>query len=213
MTGNYEVETELVHADESWLEHIKKSSTPNSHKMFTDQSYHFSFWQNAEHSIILIDERGNIIAANPRFLDLTGTSFADLKTRSFFDMIDSRFFKRDRVNIEAIVDSRVYSYINKTQLQANKRNKNLIPVKVVATRVPATLNHPFRHIVIHLYEMPDAVIVRNKEVVDMQPFEWKRLFMQPWFVKSVIWLFGLIAVLTAISGQLQPILHKLIEKL
>lgn len=210
---NYEVEASLVQPDEAWMEHIKKSTTPNSHKMFTDQSYHFSFWQNAEHSIILIDEHGNILAANPRFLNLTGTSFADLRDRSFFEMIDVRFFKRDLVNIEAIIDSKVYSYINKTQIKTKNKNKNLIPVKVVATRVPATLNHPFRHIVVHLYEMPDAVIVRNKEVQDMQPFEWKKLFLQPWFVKSAMWLIGLLAILISLSGQLQPIIHKLIEKL
>lgn len=208
----YEVDTMMVKPDEEWLKHIQKPNTPNSHKMFTDQSYHLSFWQNAEHSIILIDEHGIIIAANPRFQNLTNTTFADLKNRCFYDMIDSRFFKRDRVNIEAIIDSKVYSYISKTQLTRHKKH-NLIPVKVVATRVPATVNHPFRHIIIHLYEMPEAVIVRNKEVEGLGPFNWKQLLLQPWFIKSAFWLLALITTLIAISGHLHPIINKLLEKL
>lgn len=206
-------EKKLVKADETWLEYIKKDDTPNSHKMFTDQSYHYSFWQNAEHSIILIDEKGNIISCNPRFLTLTGNTLAQLKGCNFYDMIDRRYFRADQINLEAIVNSNIYSHVGKTQIATNRKDKHLIPVKMVATRVPSTLNHPFRHLVVHLYEMPDAVIVRNREVQDMQPFEFKRLFLQPWFVKSAMWLIGLLAILISLSGQLQPLLHKLIEKL
>lgn len=206
-------EKKLVRADDEWLDHIKKDDTPNSHKMFTEQSYHFSFWQNAEHSIILIDEDGNIISCNPRFLTLTGNTLAALKGCNFYDMIDRRYFRSDQTNLEAIIDSNIYSHVGRTQIVANRKDKHLIPVKMVATRVPSTLNHPFRHLVIHLYEMPDAVIVRNKEVQDMQPYELKRLLMQPWLIKSAMWLIGLLAILISLSGQLQPILHKLIEKI
>lgn len=207
-------ETEgLVRPNLEWLEHIQHPDTPNSHKMFTDQSYHYSFWQNAEHSIVLIDESGKFIDANPRFLDLVGATFAELEGKSFFDLVDARFFKRDSVNIRAIIDSKIYSYINMTQLKHKKKQKNLIPVKVVATRIPATLNHPFRHIIIHLYSMPDSVIIPNKEVLDMQPFEWKSLIMQPWFIKSTFFLVGLLSILIALSGHLTPILDKLLDKL
>lgn len=210
-----EVDDEVVYADEEWLAHIHNPNTPYPHKMFTDQAYHFSFWQNAEHSIILIDEAGKIISANPRFCNLIDTTLAEIKGNSFYELIDSRFFKRDLVNIEAIIDSKVYSYINRSQIKTNKKKTNLIPVKVVATRVPATLNHPFRHVIIHLYEMPDATIIRNREVVDlqMQADGWKGVLRQPWFIKSAIWLVALLAILISLSGNLLPLIEKLIDKI
>lgn len=204
---------EIVKVDNSWLEHISREDSPKSHRMFTDQSYHFSFWQNAEHSIILIDEDGNIITANPRFLTLTGNTLAELQECNFFDMIDRKNFRRDQANIEAIIDSNIYSYVSKTKILSKSSKKDYIPVKVVATRVPSTLNHPFRHIIVHLYEMPDKRVVKNSEVTDMEPFEWKRLFSQVWFVKMCFWLVGLLAVLVSLSGHLQPILEKLLEKI
>lgn len=210
-----EAEEEVVRVDDEWLEHIHNPATPYSHKMFTDQSYHFSFWQNAEHSIILIDEEGKIISANPRFCNLIDSTLAQVRGSSFYELIDSRFFKRDLVNIEAIIDSRVYSYINRSQLKTNKKKQSLIPVKVVATRVPATLNHPFRHIIVHLYEMPDATIVRNREVVSLEAEAdgWKGIIRQPWFIKSAVWLIALLAILISLSGNLLPIIEKLIDKI
>lgn len=209
-----DIDNEVVYPDEEWLAHIHNVNTPYSHKMFTDQAYHFSFWQNAEHSIILINEEGQIISANPRFCNLVDTTLAEIKDKSFYELIDSRFFKRDLVNIEAIIDSKVYSYINRSQIKTNKKKRSLIPVKVVATRVPATLNHPFRHIIVHLYEMPDATIVRNREVVDLQNEAdgWRGILRQPWFLKSAFWLIALLAILISLSGNLLPLLEKLIEK-
>lgn len=204
---------ELVRADRNWLEHILDADSPKSHRMFTEQSYHYSFWQNAEHSIVLIDEDGNIITANPRFLTLTGNTLPELQECNFFDMIDRKHFRRDQANIEAIIDSNIYSYVSKTKILGKNSKKDYIPVKVVATRVPSTLNHPFRHIVIHLYEMPDKRVVKNSEVTDMEPFEWKRLFTQVWFVKMCFWLVGLLAILISLSGHLHPILEKIMEKL
>lgn len=208
-------DNEVVQIDEEWLGHIANPTSPYPLKMFTEQSYYYSFWQNAEHSIVLIDESGRIVSANPRFLTLVDKTLAELNEKSFYDLIDKRFFKRDFINIEAIINSKVYSYNAKSQLKTSKGDKGLVPVKVVATRVPATLHHPFRHIIVQLYEMPDSVIVRNKEVVALEHEAdgWKSILRQPWFLKSAFWLIALFAILISLSGNLLPLLEKLIEKI
>lgn len=203
---------DVVKADEEWLEHIREEDAPFSHKMFTDASYHMSFWQKANHGIILIDEEGEIITANPYFCDLVGKSLAELRNESFYKLIDGRYFKKDIININEVINSAAYSYQSDTQLT---KKTNLVPVRILATRVPATLSHPFRHIIIHLYKLRDVHIVKNPEYEKTKNyiFGWKEIVMQPWFIKSAFALLALLSILISLSGHLVPILEKLMEKL
>lgn len=203
---------DVVHPDEEWLEHIKEDDAPFSHKMFTDGSYHSSFWQNANHGIILIDEEGEIITANPYFCDLVGKSISELRHQSFYKLIDGRYFKKDILNINEVINSAAYSYQSDTQLV---KKEDLVPVRVLATRVPATLSHPFRHIIIHLYKLRDRHIVRNPEYEKTKNYVygWKELFLQPWFVKCAFVFLTILVILISLSGHLVPILEKLLLKL
>lgn len=205
-------EKDPVRPDKEWLEHIKQEKSSFSHRIFTDYSYYLSFWQNSEHSIILIDESGSIIACNPHFCDLVDQTIGELKNKSFFDLIDKKHFKRDIVNIQEVIDSAIYSYSTESQIE--KHHSNIIPVQLIATRIPATLSHPFRHIVVHLYELHDATIVRNPtyEKVKNGIYGWKELFLQPWFVKLAFVFLIILMVLITLSGHLIPVVDKLLEK-
>ena len=203
---------DLVKPDEEWLSHINDENTPFLHKMFTDASYHSSFWEKANHGIILIDEAGNIITANPYFCNIIGKSIGELRNQSFYRLIDEKYFKRDIVNINEIIDSAAYSYQSDTQVV---NHQNLIPVQILATRVPATLSHPFRHIIIHLYKLGSTHIVRNPnyEKTKNYIYGWKELFMQPWFVKCAFVFLTILIILISLSGHLVPILEKLLLKM
>lgn len=202
---------DLVKPDETWLEHINDDNTPFSHKMFTDPSYHSSFWEKANHGVILIDEEGNIITANPYFCNLVGKSIGELRNQSFYQLIDERYFKRDILNINEIIDSAAYSYQSDTQVI---NHKTLIPVQILATRVPATLSHPFRHIIVHMYKLGGAQIVKNPsyEKTKNYIYGWKELVFQPWFIKLAFIFLTILVVLISLSGQLVPILEKLLLK-
>lgn len=202
----------VVKADDQWLKHIKEEDAPFSHKMFTDSSYHMTFWEKANHGIILIDEEGDIISANPYFCDMVGKTISELRHQSFYKLIDSRYFKKDILNIEEVINSAVYSYQSDTQLI---KHKNLVPVRVLATRVPATLSHPFRHIIIHLYRLRDVQIIKNPDYEKTKNYiyGWKELFLQPWFVKCAFIFLSLLAILVSLSGHLVPILEKLLLKM
>lgn len=203
---------DTVRVDEEWLEHIKEENTPYSHKMFTDPSYHLSFWQKANHGIVLIDEEGSIITANPYFCDLVDKSISELRHESFYKLIDARYFKKDILNINEVINSAAYSYQSDTQL--TKQTK-LVPVRILATRVPSTLSHPFRHIIIHIYRLRDVHIVKNPEYEKTKNyiFGWKELLLQPWFIKSAFVFLTILAVLLSLSGHLVPILEKLLLKM
>lgn len=205
---------DIVRPDKEWLEHIQTTKSSYSHRIFTEYSYYLSFWQNAEHSIILIDEEGKIIACNPHFCDLVGQTVAELKKRSFFELIDRKHFKRDIVNMQEVIDSSVYTYSADTQLENQNIHSNKIPVQLIVTRIPATLSHPFRHIVIHIYELHDATIVRNPtyEKVKNNIYGWKELFLQPWFVKLAFVFLIILMILITLSGHLIPVVDKLLEK-
>lgn len=202
---------DVVRADEEWLEHIKDENAPFSHKMFTDPSYHSSFWQRANHGIILIDEEGSIITANPYFCDLVGKAIGELRGQSFYQLIDEKYFKRDILNINEVIDSAAYSYQSNTQIG---HHKNLIPVQLLATRVPATLSHPFRHIIIHLYKLGNTYIVKNPEYEKTKNhiYGWKELALQPWFIKLAFIFLTILVILISLSGHLVPILEKLLLK-
>ena len=202
----------FVCPSDEWLQHIYQEGTPESHKMFTEQSYHDSFWRTAEHGIVLCDTEGNIIACNPYFLDLVESQLDDVLDKSIYNLISERFLKQDYTNIKAIINSRIYSYSNDNEL-INHDGNELIPVRIVATRVPSSLHYPFKHLIIHFYEMKKTgafeITTLHNRVDEMT---WKKLVMQPWFIKCSFAIIALIVVLISISGQLFPILQKLLEK-
>lgn len=207
-------EKNLIYPDPQWLEHIQSTTNyvPNSHRMFTDSSYHLSLWENAEHSILLISEDGKILSANPHFCDLVHQTMGELHNESFFKLIDKKYFKRDIINLNEIINSNVYIYDSGTQLQDT--DKKLIPVRMIATRVPASLNHPFRHLVVQIYELTDTHIVKNPEYekIKNHVFGWKELILTPWFVKLVFIFLIVLSILIALTGDLVPLVEKIIHK-
>lgn len=204
------MKTGFVCPSDEWLQHIYQEGTPESHKMFTEQSYYDSFWRTAEHGVVLCDEEGTIISCNPYFLDMVDSQLDDAKGKSIYNLISERFLKQDYTNIKAIINSSIYSYSNDNELK-NKSGNDLIPVRIVATRVPSSLHYPFKHLIIHFYEM------KKNETFEFNPSKteemtWKKIVMQPWFIKCSFAIIALIVVLISISGQLFPILQKILEK-
>lgn len=181
--------------------------------MFTCQSYFDSFWATAEHGIIICDKQGKIISANPYMRDLLHCSLADIQKANLFNLISERFLKQDYTNIMSIINSDIYSYSTDNEFKEPSNPASLIPVHIVATRVPSSLQHPFQHLIIHIYEMRGAVFYDRMPPQLKETTDWKTIFKQPWFLKWCFALISLIIILTGISGQLFPLIQKLIEKM
>lgn len=201
----------LIVRNDKWIEHIIQEDVPASHRMFAAESYYRSFWESAEHSIILIDEDYSIIDVNPAFCDLVEMTAAEICTKNLKDFIPCYNLHTDMVNIDAMVRGDQYSFSDDHCVQS-KPTKKPVPVRIVATRVPASLQHPFRHIVMHIYEKGDDgyPLQIPSPVYQGSWGDVLKKAVKEHFTGVLITLVVLF-VLCATSGGLAPIIQKLFE--
>lgn len=204
-----------VRADDTWMEDAQNSST-SSVRMFTTESYHRSFWDLAEHGIVLLDADKNIIEANSFFVNLVGISAADLEGRNIADIVDGRYLRTDNINLNAILNGRYYSYSTDEEITQIRGNRHqLIPVRVIVTRVPSTLTDGFQHFIVQIYKIERTVQINGQPFVNQNEQSFtnilKNLLMQPWFVKTALWIIFILIIALTLSGNLMPIIEKLIN--
>lgn len=205
-----------VACDTEWIDYIKGSNAMASHVMFSSQSYLDSFWIHAEHGIFLLDENTNIIDANPYFLDMLDCTLAEVQTKKLADITPNEFHRTDFTNINAIILGKQYSYTKDSELTKKMDKGNLIPVKLVATRVPSSLNYPFKHIIVQVYprlnydDMKKFGLTYTEDKSLLSIF--KSLLFQPWFTKSLFALIAFICIILAFSGDLAMVINKCIDK-
>lgn len=142
----------LVEENRKWLEHSVKQSIPITHRMFVNESYYKSFWEYADHAIIIADKDKNIIEANPAFCELLGITPMEARKVNIFNLIPEFHCQTDFTNINAIISGDVYSFTSDSLVQKGiNGDSKYIPVRIVATRVPSQLHENFQHIIIHIY--------------------------------------------------------------
>lgn len=203
---------EAVRANEEWIEDTKTSPV-SSVRMFTSESYHRSFWDLAEHGIVLLDKDKNIIEANPYFVQLVGQTAADLEGRNIVEIVGGRHWRTDNINLNALIKGTYYSYSNEEEIISHEHNRQeLIPVHVIVTRVPSTLTENFQHFVVQIYKIERAVNVNGQPFVNQmnQPFEniFKTLLSQKWFVQTALWVIGILIICLLLSGNLMQLIEK-----
>ena len=204
-----------VRADDTWMEDAQNSLT-SSVRMFTAESYHRSFWDLAEHGIVLLDANKNIIEANSFFVNLVGISAADLEGRNIADIVDGRYLRTDNINLNAILNGRYYSYSTDEEITQIRGNRHqLIPVRVIVTRVPSTLTDEFQHFIVQIYKIERTVQINGQPFVNQNEQSFtnilKNLLMQPWFVKTALWIIFILIIALTLSGNLMPIIEKFIN--
>lgn len=204
---------DLIVKSDKWIEHIALKNTPLSHKMFAAESYYKAFWQNAEHAMLLLDENFKIVDVNPAFCELVQITAADATTKSFRELVPDYRFRTDYVNIKSIIHGDQYSFSGDNDIRESFDNNKLIPVRIVATRVPANLHHNFKHIIMHIYELApynDQILRQPTPVREETWGEILKCCVKTHFVGALVTIFTII-LLVACSGGLSPILQKLVE--
>lgn len=206
---------EVVRPDKEWMDGVS-SSESSSVRMFTSESYHRSFWSLLEHGVVLVDENKNIIEANPYFVQLIGISSAELVGMHIADIIDTRYWRADNVNMNAMIRGVHGSYSSDEEIiHHNGRNIELIPVRVIVTRVPSTLTDGFQHFIVQIYKIEKAVHINGQPFINQNEQTigniFKNLLTQPWFIKTALWLIFVLIIMLTLSGNLMPVLEKFIN--
>lgn len=202
----------MVRADEDWINDTKTSPV-SSVRMFTSESYHRSFWDLAEHGVVLLDKDKNIIEANPYFVQMIGITAADLEGRNIAEIVGGRHWRTDNINLNALVKGAYYSYTNEEEIVSIENDHNeLVPVRIIVTRVPSTLTEEFQHFVVQIYKIERAVHINGQPFVNQvnQPFEniFKNLLSQKWFVQTALWIIGILIICLLLSGNLMQVIEK-----
>lgn len=203
---------EVVRPDEEWMSGAA-SSKSSSVRMFTSESYHRSFWSLLEHGVVLVDENKLIIEANPYFVHMIGISSAELVGMHIADIIDTRYWRADNVNMNAMIRGVHSSYSSDEEIIHHQgRNTNLIPVRVIVTRVPSTLTDGFQHFIVHVYKIEKAIHINGQPFINQNEQSFgnilKNLLMQSWFIKTALWLIFILIIMLTLSGNLMPVLEK-----
>ena len=204
-----------VRADQDWLEDTANSPV-SSVRMFTSESYHRSFWDLAEHGIVLLDADKNIIEANPYFVQLVGMSAADLEGKNISEIVTTRHWRTDNVNLNALIKGSYYSYTNEEEIvHIGTKSTDLVQVRIIVTRVPSTLTDEFQHFVVQVYKIEKAVQIDGQPFVNQANQSYsnivKNLLMQPWFVQTALWILLILIVALTLSGNLMPVIEKFIN--
>ena len=204
-----------VRADQDWLEDTANSPV-SSVRMFTSESYHRSFWDLAEHGIVLLDADKNIIEANPYFVQLVGMSAADLEGKNISEIVTTRHWRTDNVNLNALIKGSYYSYTNEEEIiHIGVKSTDLVHVRIIVTRVPSTLTDEFQHFLVQVYKIEKAIQIDGQPFVNQANQTYsniiKNLLMQPWFVQTALWVLLVLILALTLSGNLMPLIEKFLN--
>lgn len=205
----------VVRSDKEWLEISENAEVPAT-RMFTSESYYRSFWDLAEHGVVLVDNNKQIIYANPYFVHLIGITGAELIGMHISEIVDTRYWNVDNVNMNTLIRGGQYSYSNEEHIVRHAgRNNELIQVRVIVTRVPSTLTEDFQHFIVQIYKIERAVQVNGQPFVNQNEQSYtnifKNLLMQPWFIKTALWFLAILVIMLTLSGNLMPVIEKLLN--
>lgn len=205
----------VVRADKEWLKVSENAEVPAT-RMFTSESYYRSFWDLAEHGVVLVDNNKQIIYANPYFVHMIGVTSAELIGMHISEIVDTRYWNVDNVNMNTLIRGGQYSYSNEEHIVRHAgRNNELIQVRVIVTRVPSTLTEDFQHFIVQIYKIERAVQVNGQPFVNQNEQSYtnifKNLLMQPWFIKTALWFLAILVIMLTLSGNLMPVIEKLLN--
>ena len=184
----------IVEGSKAWIERIQGEDSTAGERMFSSESYFDAFWDAVGHGVAIVSEDGTIVDANPAFcalLDINYEQAIGLNIRRF--VADGQW-REDIRTIETMALGRQGEIV--TEERWNKKlnpNGPFIPVRVRAMRIPTERTRPFRHIILHVYDL-------RSTRYDMQGDNWgNKQWKEIWkelFVKR----FGTIATIITVLG-------------
>lgn len=205
----------IVEQNDAWIEHLKNNDVPDSHRMFTTESYFLSFWKYAAHGVVLLDEHCRIVEANTAFLSLIGSDLAEIVTKELKDLLPACELNTDYTIVNAIIEGNEYSLTKEEDIRYKFGTSKFIPVKVVATRIPSALGLQFKHMIVHVYDLRTPHHGFDYQPNEYKTVEWSALFKQiiHEHFNTVLFLLGALIFLLAFTGNLGDTVSKLLDKI
>jgi hypothetical protein len=147
---------------------------------------------------------------------MIGITSAELIGMHISEIIDTRYWNVDNVNMNTLIRGGQYSYSNEEHIVRHvNKNNELIQVRVIVTRVPSTLTADFQHFIVQVYKIERAVQVNGQPFVNQNEQSYtnifKNLLMQPWFIKTALWFLAILVIMLTLSGNLMPVIEKLLN--
>lgn len=203
----------LVEGSDEWFNHIKSDESTEAQRMFSSESYFRSLWENAPHGMAIVSEEGRIIDGNPAFCRLLGIEYDSCIGLSIKDFVADGEFREDQRMIETMVRGRMYSGQTEERWSYHlNQNGPYIPIRLTATRIPANLTRPFRHIIIQVHDLRTTRY--NPEGTDWGNKAWGEIFktlLMNHFGK-VTTLAITILILLALSGHFGKTVDTIVDK-
>lgn len=211
------VDQDTVEELKEWFEHCASVDAPPSRFMFTNESYFKSFFHNANHGILIINDKYEIVDCNPFMVTLMSTSPAELRTKELKDIIADKHINHDYVNVTSIIKGTSYSMNINSEIKERFKSSHLIPVKIICTRIPSNLSDSFKYVIVHIYPVNNAYASMATGTFDEKTHGipehsnvyslLQTIIQAKWFG----WVIGAIVMLTALSGQLSDLVKALIK--
>lgn len=157
------IKSDVVKADEAWLTHIKNPETPTSQCMFTSESYYTALWEHLHHGILIVDQDGEIIEANRKAIQILKTTGIEIEDCNLKDIIPAGEWDVEYGDYRTVVEGKTHEAIREMNVKTVQDKFKTIPVRLVTTRIPWSLTHPFQHTIIHLYPLVSTKQLQNLE--------------------------------------------------
>ena len=201
-----------VDGAELWIDRILNQKTTSGERMFLSENYFDAMWEDCPHGVAIVSETGEVIDANPAFCHLLGILYGKACGLNIRDFVADGAWRDDMRTIDTIALGKQGSITTEERWNKNLNpNGPYIPVRVRAVRIPSERTAPFKHLVLHVYDLRS---VRY----DMQGNNWSNKTMPELMKELLMTHFGKIAVLIvtlifclALNGSLGETIDKIIE--
>ena len=144
----------IVEGSKEWIARIQGENSTAGERMFSSESYFDAFWDAVGHGVAIVAEDGTVVDANPAFCALLDINYEQAVGLNIRKIVADGQWREDIRTIETMALGRQGEIV--TEERWNKKlnpNGPFIPVRVRAMRIPTERTRPFRHIILHVYDL------------------------------------------------------------
>lgn len=209
--------TNLADSKEKWDAKISTASEDDrvAMEIYSTESYFDAGWGHVAHGMLILDDNGVIVDANPFFclkMNLLRREIKGLNIHDFCVLADD-LTNSDYINVYSLLQNRSVKVMNTCNLK-DQENK-LFRVKWVAHRIPSNLKYQFIHSVVHVYFISESSFDKMKRLVEHEEdkenanalIRFITKFFDSTAGKAFIFL---VLILTAVGGSLPSLIEKLL---
>lgn len=179
-----------------------------SREAFSGEDYYSAYWASTIHGVGHVSEAGVFLDCNDAYLKILGRTRAQVIGHAFQEFTYMPDLGTDIQNVAELVEGYANSYgMDKSYVMPDGTLRH---VNLQVRRIPWSLNHPFRHFVVHCYRKEP--LPENVKVEKVDGRVRMRTTTSLWDLvadnkKAIPWLIIVILLLGFVSGNLTEVLE------